>query len=115
MRWNLPDVRSPIDHMLGRDRPASTAWVHHQGVERIRHAMLASLAGIAGCNVARMNIRLRYAADIEALWYLRDDLFSMLSDIQGEGPARATLDQLTELFHGQLPMALREPLPRRVV
>ncbi|MFN7856586.1 MAG: hypothetical protein ACK5OA_08440 [Acidovorax sp.] len=109
----MPEVHTNTDNMLGRNRPSSTAWVHNQGVERVRHAMLASLAGSTGCDVARMNIRLRYACDIEALWYLRDDLFSTLSDLQGEGPARSTLDELTGLFQGQLPTTLREPLSQR--
>jgi hypothetical protein len=113
MRWNKPDVRTPTEDMLGRDKPASTAWVRHQGMERVRQAMLASLAGGAGCEVARMNLRLRYATDIEALWYLRGDLLSTLSAWRGECTARSMLDQVTALFQGQLPTALRVPLPQR--
>jgi hypothetical protein len=78
MRWNKPNLRNSLHDLLGRDKPSSTAWVRHPGMEDIRRAMLQSLAGITGCEVARMNMRLRYAADIEALWYLRSDLFSML-------------------------------------
>ena len=107
MRWNKPNVCTPIDDPLGRDKPASTAWVRHQGLERIRQAMLTSLAGDTGCEVARMNIRLRYAADIEALWYLRTDLFSTLVPLRGEHGARGVIDQVTQLFQGQLPRALR--------
>ena len=91
----------------GRDKPASTAWVRDPGLEDVRRAMLQSLAGMAGSEVARMNMRLRYASDIEALWYLRADLFSLLLPRQGEDGARRTLDGLTALFHGQLPHALR--------
>ncbi|MDH4426194.1 MAG: hypothetical protein QE495_07055 [Acidovorax sp.] len=112
MRWNKPNVCTPIDDPLGRDKPASTAWVRHQGLERIRQAMLTSLAGDTGCEVARMNIRLRYAADIEALWYLRNDLFSMLSVLRGEATAHSALEQVTALFQGQLPTSLRPPLAR---
>ncbi|WP_231940622.1 hypothetical protein [Acidovorax sp. RAC01] len=110
MRWSQPNVRTPIDDLLGRDKPASTAWVRHQGLERIRQAMLTSLAGGTGGEVARMNIRVRYAADIEALWYLRNDLFSTLTAVRGEYTARTTLEQVTALFQGQLPTALRAPL-----
>ncbi len=112
MRWNKPNVRTPIDDLLGRDKPASTAWVRHQGLERIRQAMLTSLTGGTGCEVARMNIRLRYAADIEALWYLRNDLLSTLTALRGECTARTTLEQVTALFQGQLPTTLRPPLER---
>lgn len=111
MRWNKPNVRTPIDDMLGRDKPASTAWVRHQGLERVRQAMLTALASGSGSEVARMNMRLRYAADIEALWYLRNDLFRTLATLRGEHVARSTLEQVTAMFQGQLPTALRVPLP----
>lgn len=65
--------------------------------------MLASLSGGAGGEVARMSIRVRYAPDIEALWYLRNDLLGILVSLHGEGAAGASLDQITQLFHGQLP------------
>ena len=56
-----------------------------------------------------MNIRLRYAGDIEALWYLRTDL------LQHPGtPCRASTSAKnvidagdTQLFQGLLPRALR--------
>ena len=106
MRWNEPDRRH---NPLGRDAPASTAWVRNQGLEQVRHAMIQSLAGLSGSEVARMGMRLRYASDIEALWYLRGDLLTMLVPLQGEPLAHATMNRLTPLFHGQLPCALSAP------
>ena len=90
--------------------PSSTGWVRNQGLEEVRKAMLQSLTGLAGCEVARMNLRLRYAADIEALWYLRADLFRTLAPLQGEGDARGALHRVTLLFRGQLPGA-QKPAP----
>lgn len=107
MRWNKPTLRNNLHDLLGRDKPSSTAWVRNQGLEEVRRAMLQSLAGMTGCEVARMNMRLRYAGDIEALWYLRTDLFSTLVPLQGEHGARGVIDQVTQLFQGQLPRALR--------
>ena len=54
--------------------------------------MLRSLMGTTGCEVARMNMRLRYAGDIEALWYLRTDLFDILVPLRGEAVAQKVLD-----------------------
>lgn len=109
MRFTLshPLPLSSRPALPGRDKPASTAWVRDPGLEEVRHAMLQSLAGMADSEVARMNMRLRYASDIEALWYLRADLFSLLLPRQGEDGARRTMDALTALFQGQLPHALR--------
>ena len=69
MRWNKPNLRNNLHDLLGRDKPSSTAWVRDQGLEEVRRAMLHSLMGLTGCEVARMNMRLRYAGDIEAVSY----------------------------------------------
>lgn len=107
MRWNKPNLRNNLHDLLGRDKPASTAWVHNQGLEEVRRAMLQSLAGLTGSDVARMNMRLRYAGDIEALWYLRTDLLHTLVPLRGEQLAQRVMDQVTLMFHGQLPRALQ--------
>jgi hypothetical protein len=103
MRWTKPSLRDDVLDPAGRDQPSSTGWVRNQGLEEVRKAMLQALSGLAGCEVARMNLRLRYAADIEALWYLRADLFNTLAPLQGESGARGAVDQLTLLFSGRLP------------
>ncbi|ART48226.1 hypothetical protein [Acidovorax carolinensis] len=106
MRWNKPNLRNSLHGLLGRDAPASTSWVRNHGLEEVRHAMIECLVGLSGSDVARMNMRLRYASDIEALWYLRSDLRTLLVPLRGEALAHATLTQLTPLFQGQLPRAL---------
>ncbi len=113
MRWNKPNIRNNLHDLLGRDKPSSTAWVRDQGLETVRQAMLKNLMGLSGCEVARMNMRLRYAADIEALWYLRTDLFNTLLPYRGQAVAQTLLDQVTPLFQGLFPMSLRAPLQPR--
>jgi hypothetical protein len=111
MRWNKPYVRgSSLHGLIGRDAPASTAWVRDQQLEEVRRAMIGSLSGFSGCEVARMNIRLRYAGDIEALWYLRTDLLGILAPLQGEPYAKNVMAQVTLLFQGLLPRALGTPV-----
>ena len=109
MRWNKPNLRNNLQGLLGRDKPSSTAWVRDQGLEEMRRAMLHSLMGLTGCEVARMNMRLRYAGDIEALWYLRSDLLDTLTQLRGETSAQTVLDRITPMFQGQLPLSLRVP------
>ena len=111
MRWSKPHVNgSSLHGLLGRDAPASTAWVRDQQLEEVRRAMISSLSGFSGCEVARMNIRLRYAGDIEALWYLRTDLLGTLAPLQGEPSAKNVMAQVTLLFQGLLPRALGTPV-----
>ena len=113
MRWNKPNLRNNLHDLLGRDKPSSTAWVRDQGLEQVRRAMLHSLMGLTGCEVARMNMRLRYAGDIEALWYLRSDLLDTLTLLRGKAIAQTVLDRITPMFQGQLPLSLRVPqMPR---
>ena len=109
MRWNKPNLRNNLHDLLGRDKPSSTAWVRDQGLEEVRRAMLHSLMGLTGCEVARMNMRLPYAGDIEALWYLRSDLLDTLTLLRGEAIAQTVLDRITPMFQGQLPLSLRVP------
>ena len=109
MRWNNPNLRNNLQGLLGRDKPSSTAWVRDQGLEEVRRAMLHSLMGLTGCEVARMNMRLRYAGDIEALWYLRSDLLDTLTLLRGEATAQTVLDRITPMFQGQLPLSLWVP------
>lgn len=110
MRWNKPNLRNHLHDLLGRDKPSSTAWVRDQGLESVRRAMLQSLVGLSGCEVARMSMRLRYAGDIEALWYLRTDLLDTLVPQRGEACAQQILAAVTPMFQGLLPLSLRAPL-----
>ena len=103
MRWNKPNLRNSLHGLLGRDAPASTSWVRNHGLEEVRYAMIQCLVGLGGSEVARMNMRLRYASDIEALWYLRMDLRAMLVPLRGEAVANATLTQLHRCFRGSCP------------
>ena len=113
MRWNKPNLRNNLQVLLGRDKPSSTAWVRDQGLEEMRRAMLHSLMGLTGCEVARLNMRLRYAGDIEALWYLRSDLLDTLTLLRGKAIAQTVLDRITPMFQGQSPLSLRVPqMPR---
>lgn len=107
LRRSLPPPSDVPDLERVRDQPASTAWVRNPGLEEVRRAMLQSLSGVSGCEVARMNMRLRYASDIEALWYLRSDLQRTLAALRGERRAQSLLVQLTALFQGRLPQSLR--------
>lgn len=111
MRCHKPDLRTTPPAQSGRDAPASTAWVRDNALEVARNAMLQCLRGLNGCDVARMGLRLRYAAGAEALWYLRTDLRELLVGHIGEAGADDRLACLPVLFQTLLP---RAPQPCRM-
>ncbi|MFH0129769.1 hypothetical protein [Variovorax sp. EL159] len=70
---------------------------------RIRTAMLSALQGRSGHSVQRVSQRVRFAVDMEALWYLRQDVMIALSDIDGESAARRQMKAINSMFKGGLP------------
>jgi len=70
---------------------------------RIRTAMLSALQGHGGHSVQRVSQRVRFAADVEALWYLRQDVMIALSAIDGETAARRQMTAINSMFKGGLP------------
>ena len=70
---------------------------------RIRTAMLSVLQGHGGHSVQRVSQRVRFAADVEALWYLRQDVMMALSAIDGETTARRQMKTINSMFKGGLP------------
>ena len=105
MRWFKNNIRSSIYGLLGNPAGPSDSSLE-TGTEDIREAML-TLLGDAGMkqfpNVTR---RIRYANDVQALWYLRGDLMAALASTQGESAAREKVSHITEMFHGLLPGSL---------
>ena len=70
---------------------------------RIRTAMLSALQGRGGHSIQRVSQRVRFAADMEALWYLRQDVMVALSDIDGQSAARRQMKAINSMFKGGLP------------
>jgi hypothetical protein len=73
---------------------------------QIRTAMLSLLHVHGGHSVQRVAQRVRFAGDLEALWYLRQDVLAALSAIDGEVAARRQMRQINRLFKGGLPHAM---------
>lgn len=114
MRCHKPDVRIPPLGSSGRDAPASTAWVRDHALEAARQAMQHTLQGLQGCDVARMTLRLRYATNAEALWYLRPDLQALVAQHCGASVAAERVGALAPLFQPLLPRGPQPcSIPRR--
>jgi hypothetical protein len=105
MRWFKGTLRNSIYGLLGNPVTPSES-VLESGTEDIREAMLALLAEAGSKQFANLTRRVRYANDIQALWYLRGDLLAALAATQGEAAARSKVHQITQMFDGLLPASL---------
>lgn len=75
-------------------------------IKDIRQAMLDSLAGLAESHhSARIWARVLYAPDVQALWYLRAEVMTLLAGMLGEAAAHSRLSTITDMFNGLLPSA----------
>jgi len=75
-------------------------------VQRIRESMLALLQSHQGERFHRVAQRVRYADELESLWYLRQDMLAALSDVHGERGARQHMAAVTRMFRGALPQSM---------
>ena len=105
MRWLKPNLRSSIYGLLGNPVAPSES-ILEAGTEDIRESML-SLMGDAGfTQFPQVTRRIRYANDVNALWYLRGDLMAALAAMHGEQSARQRIASVTAMFRGLLPGGL---------
>jgi hypothetical protein len=105
MNWFSGTLRNSIYGLLGNP-PAPSESILESGVEDIREAMLALLAEAGGKQFANVTRRVRYANDVQGLWYLRGDLMAALASTQGEAAAREKVQRVTQMFRGLLPGSL---------
>ena len=107
MRWfKTKDLRSSIYAMFTVS--TSAPRVDDQTtMDQVREAMLAMTGEDAGERAAGLARRIRYATDLQALWFMRGELMHLLARIHGEAAAREKLDELSALFSHLLPSGLR--------
>jgi hypothetical protein len=104
MRW-FKGVRNSVYGLLGNPVAPSDS-VMDTGTEDIREAMLSLLGDSGTKQFANVTRRIRYANDIQALWYLRGDLMAALATTLGEQQARQQVQRITMMFQGLLPGSL---------
>lgn len=108
MRWFKPNLRSSLHAIFssGFPAPAPTAAMEY-GIEDIRHAMLALMTTAQDERFPHVVRRIRYATDVQGLWFLRGDLMRALASSCGEAAAREQLAAVSGMFEDLLPDALR--------
>lgn len=105
MRWFKGSIRSSIYGILGNP-VGPTESTLETGTEDIREAMLGLLGESGPKQFPNVTRRIRYANDIQGLWYLRGDLMAALAALQGEAAARQQIQKITKMFQGLLPGSL---------
>jgi hypothetical protein len=108
MRWFKPNLRSSLHAIFssGHPDPAPTAAMEYN-MEDIRQAMLGLMSDLHDAHFPQLVRRIRYASDVQALWFLRGDLMAVLAGSYGEVAAREKLDLVSGMFEDLLPDGLR--------
>jgi hypothetical protein len=108
MRWFKPNLRSSIYALFSAHAPSPPTETETTiDIEDIREAMLALIIGVGDNRLVHVTRRVRYASDVQALWFLRGDLMAILASTYGESLARAKLEVVSDMFHDMLPQGLR--------
>jgi hypothetical protein len=104
MRW----LKSPLESIYGLlgHPTVPTDSILDSAVEDIRESMLELLGETGAQRFPQVTRRIRYAGDIQGLWYLRGDLMGSLASLHGEVVARERVQAITEQFQGLLPGSL---------
>jgi hypothetical protein len=107
MRWLKPNLRSSINALLAFCHSSSSRATPppHYSIEDIREAMLVLIQ--EDTEHPHVKRRIRYALDVQALWYLRGDLMAVLAGSHGEVAAREKLTPINSMFEDLLPEGLR--------
>ncbi|WBY02035.1 hypothetical protein PE066_00405 [Ramlibacter tataouinensis] len=105
MRWFKSNLRNSIYGLLGHSQPPSQSTLDNR-LEEIREAMLDLVGETASQDFPQLTRRIRYAGEIQGLWYLRGELMAALAARHGETIAREQIGGITTLFKGVLPPGL---------
>lgn len=105
MRWVKTTISS-VWGMMGL-QPIPNEDELRDRTEEIREQMLDILGERGAALRPVVRRRIQYAADIEALWYLRSDWMGAIAATQGEAAAAAHVRRLNIRFSGLLPEGLQ--------
>ena len=89
--------------ILGLAKPTPVAVSDR--TEAIRQVMLEELGVYGEKKFPAVMRRVRYAQDIQTLWYARSDVMAILANTHGEAIAREKLAYISGQFKGLLPKA----------
>ena len=105
MNWIQAGIRKSIKGLFSRSVEISAATLEYR-TEQIRETIFLSLGDFGRKQYPLVCQRLRYAEDVNSLWYLRSEVMAVLSAKQGEKAAKREMLRISKLFRGLLPAGL---------
>jgi hypothetical protein len=108
MRWFKPKLRNSLYAIFSMGSPGD-----HQAtqvifsMEDIRETMLELATIETDPRSPSVVRRIRYASDLEALWFIRGELMALLARSRGEAAALEQVEALSSMFSDLLPRGLR--------
>ena len=100
----VPQLRNSYMALLGRTEPTPQALSAR--TEVIREMMLHELGDYGEKKFPAIARRVRYAPDVQGLWYARSDVMAILANTHGETIAREKIANISLRFNGLLPKSL---------
>jgi hypothetical protein len=102
----IPKLRSSCMALLGI--PEATPVALNDRTEVIRTLMLSALGEYGEKKFPAVIRRVRYAPDVQGLWYARSDVMAILANTYGETAAREKIADISGRFRGLLPESLTD-------
>jgi hypothetical protein len=103
MKRTIAKLTTSLMGLLSEPAPEVSA---KDRIAAIRQTMLDHLADVPPSHpISKMRARIPYAPDLQALWYLRADIMTLLAESLGESVATQRMVAITRLFDGLLPAA----------
>ncbi len=100
----IPQLRNSCMALLGFAE--STPAALSDRTEDIRQRMLSELGEYGEKKFPAVTRRVRYAPDVQGLWYARSDVMAILANTYGETIAREKIADISGKFKGLLPKSL---------
>ena len=104
MRWFKPNLKNYFLALMGTGEATHSTLQNH--TESIRQFILDELGESGETTHPKIILRIRYAQDVQALWYARGDIMTVLASTYGETIARERVGRITDKFKGLLPRGL---------
>lgn len=99
-----PQLKSGFMSLMGRTEPTKQAL--NARTEVIRELMLQELGEYGEKKFPAVARRVRFAPDVQGLWYARSDVMAILANTHGETVAREKIAKISGRFNGLLPNSL---------
>ena len=99
-----PNLKSSFMALLGSGEV--TPSILEDRTEDIRQFILDELGDFGEKHYPKITRRVRYAQDIQGLWYTRGDVMAVLAAMHGETIAREKVSRISDKFKGMLPRGL---------